>query len=162
VVKKLEPQTRRQFCTRTCHIASMVALGGAAAALQGCGGGGSPTSSSVGFGSSLPVVSGAISGSTVTVAVAGTPLESTGTLALVRTSAGDLLVAHTGVETFTALSAACTHQRCEVSGYEGQTFICPCHGSRFDTSGRVVQGPAPRPLTTFQTQLVDGVLTITT
>jgi len=160
VVKKGEPQTRREFCARSCHVASVMSLGGAAAVLQGCGGGGSPTSASPGL--TLPVVSGGISGSTVAVAIAGTALDSTGALALVRTSAGDLLVARTSADTFMALGATCTHERCEVSGYEGQTFVCPCHGSRFDTSGRVVQGPATRALPSFPTRFGDGVLTIAT
>jgi cytochrome b6-f complex iron-sulfur subunit len=79
----------------------------------------------------------------------------------VRTSGGDILVARTGADTFAALSAGCTHQSCEITGYSGQTFVCPCHGSRFDTSGHVVQGPAPTALRQFQTQFADDVLTVT-
>jgi len=156
---KLDEQTRRQFCARTCRMASLAALGGVAAALEGCGGG-SPTSPG-GVGAALPVVTGEVSGSTITVATAGTALATDGTLALVRTTAGDVLVARTGTDTFVALSANCTHQRCEITGYSGQTFVCPCHGSRFDANGRVVQGPAIASLPLFQTQLAGDVLTIT-
>ncbi len=154
-------ETRRQFCARTCQVASVLALGGAlAATLESCGGGSSPTSPSGGA-SALPTVSGTLSGSTITVTLAGTALATTGTLALVRTSGGDVLVARTGADTFVALSAGCTHQACEITGYSGQTFVCPCHGSRFDTSGRVVNGPAVSPLRQFQTQFASDVLTIT-
>jgi cytochrome b6-f complex iron-sulfur subunit len=155
-------QTRRQFCANTCRVASVAALGGAlAAALESCGGGSSPTSPGGGLASSLPVVNGSISGSTITVTVTGTALATAGALALVRTSAGDVLAARTAADTFVALSAGCTHQNCEITGFAGQIYVCPCHGSQFDTSGRVVQGPAASPLRQFQTQFANDVLTIT-
>jgi Rieske Fe-S protein len=28
----------------------------------------------------------------------------------------------------------------------GQVFLCPCHLSIYDASGKVLDGPAPRPL----------------
>jgi cytochrome b6-f complex iron-sulfur subunit len=155
-------QTRRQFCARTCQAASVAALGAAlAAALESCGGGsGSPTSPSGGA-SALPTVSGTASGSSITVTVTGTALATTGALALVRTSARDVLVTRTGADAFVALSAGCTHQSCEITGYSGQEFVCPCHGSQFDTSGRVVNGPAVASLRQYQTQFANDVLTIT-
>lgn len=45
-----------------------------------------------------------------------------------------------------ALSLVCTHLGCIVRQVEGEGFACPCHGSRFDPFGKVVQGPAPSPL----------------
>lgn len=44
-----------------------------------------------------------------------------------------------------AMSLVCTHLGCIVKGTKNG-FACPCHGSKFDTAGRVVAGPAPRPL----------------
>jgi len=44
-----------------------------------------------------------------------------------------------------ALSLACTHLGCRVAGAPGG-FACPCHGSRFDRRGAVLEGPATRPL----------------
>jgi len=41
------------------------------------------------------------------------------------------------------------------------SYVCPCHGSRFDTSGRVLNGPVSRSLRQYQTQFANGVLTIT-
>ena len=39
----------------------------------------------------------------------------------------------------------CTHLGCVPLGREGkyEGWLCPCHGSVYDTSGRIRQGPAP-------------------
>lgn len=39
----------------------------------------------------------------------------------------------------------CTHLGCVPIGNEGpyHGYFCPCHGSAYDTSGRIRQGPAP-------------------
>lgn len=44
-----------------------------------------------------------------------------------------------------ALSLVCTHLGCTVSVSAG-ALTCPCHGSIFDRQGRVLKGPADRPL----------------
>jgi cytochrome b6-f complex iron-sulfur subunit len=50
-----------------------------------------------------------------------------------------------------ALSAVCTHLGCITRFLSDQNVIaCPCHGSRFDLEGNVVEGPAPRPLPWLQ------------
>jgi ubiquinol-cytochrome c reductase iron-sulfur subunit len=44
------------------------------------------------------------------------------------------------------LQANCTHLGCVPTFVEGSQFggwFCPCHGSDYDTSGRIRRGPAP-------------------
>lgn len=45
-------------------------------------------------------------------------------------------------------SANCTHLGCVPLGNQGDFggWLCPCHGSHFDTSGRIRKGPAPKNL----------------
>ncbi len=45
-----------------------------------------------------------------------------------------------------AVSTVCPHLGCLARREEDHSFICPCHGSRFDPTGKVVSGPAPRGL----------------
>ncbi|WUH89486.1 FAD-dependent oxidoreductase [Streptomyces sp. NBC_00433] len=46
-----------------------------------------------------------------------------------------------------AVSARCSHLGCLVAFNAAETtWECPCHGSRFDVDGAVLQGPAVRPL----------------
>ncbi len=47
-------------------------------------------------------------------------------------------------EKYLVAVAVCTHLGCVPMGggnYEG--WLCPCHGSQFDASGRIRRGPAP-------------------
>ncbi len=63
-------------------------------------------------------------------------------------------------EGFYAISGVCTHLGCVVSKTQ-EGFFCPCHGSRFDPTGKVKAGPAPRPLPWYRVSLApDGQLVV--
>jgi Rieske Fe-S protein len=51
---------------------------------------------------------------------------------------------------FLAFSGKCPHLGCAYKWRKhkvlGQVFLCPCHLSIYDASGKVLDGPAPRPL----------------
>ncbi len=51
---------------------------------------------------------------------------------------------------YKALSAKCTHMGCTVA-FEptGDYFLCECHGSEFNIDGKVLKGPATKPLPVY-------------
>lgn len=57
----------------------------------------------------------------------------------------------------TALYKVCTHLGCLYAwrDQEGK-FICPCHGSEFESDGTYIRGPAPRSLDRFVVQVVSS------
>jgi Rieske Fe-S protein len=61
-----------------------------------------------------------------------------------------------------AISSVCTHLGCLVAVTE-TGFQCPCHGSRYSETGKVVAGPAPRNLAWLEiSQNLDGTLAVDT
>jgi ubiquinol-cytochrome c reductase iron-sulfur subunit len=50
-----------------------------------------------------------------------------------------------GHEQWQVLIGICTHLGCIPIAHQGDYdgFFCPCHGSQYDTSGRIRRGPAP-------------------
>lgn len=56
-------------------------------------------------------------------------------------------------EALIVMVGICTHLGCVPLGQAGDFggWFCPCHGSHYDTSGRIRKGPAPRnlPVPTF-------------
>jgi menaquinol-cytochrome c reductase iron-sulfur subunit len=55
-----------------------------------------------------------------------------------------------------AYGPQCTHLGCAYHWEENKhQFVCPCHNSFFSLDGKLVSGPAPRPLDRYQTK-IDG------
>jgi len=53
-----------------------------------------------------------------------------------------------------AVNPTCTHAGCTVAWEsEQQVFVCPCHDSQFSSDGKVLQGPAEKPLTSYTAKL---------
>jgi menaquinol-cytochrome c reductase iron-sulfur subunit len=53
-----------------------------------------------------------------------------------------------------AYAPGCTHLGCPYHWDQSKNeFICPCHNSVFALDGKVLDGPAPRPLDRFQTKI---------
>lgn len=50
-----------------------------------------------------------------------------------------------------ALSLVCTHLGCTVT-VTPNDLVCPCHGSAYDRQGRVLKGPANRPLPRYRVE----------
>lgn len=64
-------------------------------------------------------------------------------------SLGRIMVTRISNTEITALSELCTHEGCPVDPFMGGRFTCQCHGSVFDSRGRVLVGPANRPLPSY-------------
>jgi Rieske Fe-S protein len=79
-----------------------------------------------------------------------------GSLRLLPDGAPDeVLVLRQDDGSFAVLSSVCTHSGCTVETQPSR-IVCPCHGSTYDRAGRVMVGPAERPLTRYRATLSGG------
>jgi cytochrome b6-f complex iron-sulfur subunit len=64
--------------------------------------------------------------------------------------AGPLILIQESPDKVVALSAKCTHTGCvDDWKLDGKELVCTCHGSRFSFDGKVIKGPAKRPLPSY-------------
>ncbi len=67
-------------------------------------------------------------------------------------NAGDRLV---------VLENICTHMGCQTDWNDsGDSWDCPCHGSRYHPDGSVMLGPAAQPLPRLQYRLENGEIAL--
>lgn len=62
-----------------------------------------------------------------------------------------------------ALGDTCVHAGCSLSGgrLEGDSIICPCHGSQFDLKdGAVINGPATMPEPNYEVRVQNGMIEV--
>lgn len=143
--------TRRHFVAATgCTLAS-------AFGFSSCGGSGSPTAPGPANPGTPPP----------TAAEARIPLMAVGetvatSVTLVGALVTPLAVTRMSGTQVVAVSRICTHQGCTVALPEGgaATLDCPCHGSRFEVNGQIVNGPAARPLGSFPAVIQGGEVVI--
>jgi len=70
------------------------------------------------------------------------------------------IIKHSSSEV-TVFSPICPHLGCHYDWHpEGNEFICPCHGSVYSLTGKVLGGPAPRPLDTLSWKLEKDQLSV--
>ncbi|HVP00691.1 MAG TPA: ubiquinol-cytochrome c reductase iron-sulfur subunit [Bryobacteraceae bacterium] len=66
-------------------------------------------------------------------------------------------------QTAVAYTPQCTHLGCAYHWDEKENnFLCPCHTSTFSIDGKVLTGPAPRPLDRYVTRIEQGKILIGT
>lgn len=144
-----ERENRRSFLKKTVAATQAAGvLGLTTPLLQGCGGSSSPSSSS-----GTPTVTANSSGvATLEFSEFPNLRSNNGTYKVNLKNGSTTTVAYvTRVSTGMAktVSVLCTHQGCTVGGWDGSRYLCPCHGSSYDSSGSVLTGPAVTSLTSF-------------
>ncbi len=147
--------SRKEFLRTAGSVSLFAALG---IGFYGCS---SSTDAIDGQPPQIPADDGAITitsgGNTITIDLTQTSvanLLSQGGWLLI--TAANTLIVNTDGENYRSFTSVCTHQGCSTNWqFSNSLFECTCHGSRFDTSGSVVRGPATGNLAEF-TVTADG------
>jgi Rieske Fe-S protein len=125
---------------RRAFLAGSAAAAAAAALASGCGNGV--------FGPALPAhAAGGVPSGQLTIKVSQFPgLATVDKLVQVDL---ERAVKRNGDGSFLGLSLICTHQGCDAGVTNANIVECPCHGSRFQSDGTVINGPDNSPANTI-------------
>jgi cytochrome b6-f complex iron-sulfur subunit len=83
-------------------------------------------------------------------------LDKSGQLLVEQSAIGPVSVIHNPADpkALIAVNPTCTHQGCLVQWKgERKAFVCPCHNSTFSADGKVLEGPAAKPIATYTAKL---------
>jgi len=86
-------------------------------------------------------------------------LDKTGQLLVEKSPIGPVLVVGTSkaAKKLIAVNPTCSHQGCIIPWNAKESkFVCPCHGAKFAADGKVQEGPAKKPLKTYQAKIEGG------
>jgi Rieske Fe-S protein len=147
-LKILQNRSRRDFLSTCVHsLAGLAIVGTVAPLLDGC---------------SDTAITGVDQGYQATFDV--TALDTDNKALMTSSKGGDgfpIIIARLSATSYVALSAQCTHEACQVDAPLGASIYCSCHGSKFDLSGNVLQGPARSPLYKYATAYDATARTVT-
>jgi cytochrome b6-f complex iron-sulfur subunit len=140
--------SRREFLATCLHsIAGLAIVGSIAPLVTGCG-----SNSITGIDSNFQATYDVSS------------LVSDSTALVTSGNGGDgfpIIIVRQSATSFIALSTQCTHESCQVDPPQGKMIFCSCHGSKFDLSGNVMQGPARTALYKYSTTYDATARTVT-
>ena len=107
-----------------------------------------------------PLAEGAVKMTNALKQVGGNQKVRDGKVLNVLDTKATILLVRVDENTVAANTIVCTHLGYSVGYNKNQKRLdCPCHGSRFDLNGKVLRGPARRPLTHFKATIQgDSVL----
>lgn len=133
---------RRKFIKTCCYSAIGISLGGAL--LQSCG--------TIYYATSTHEAGKLVVARSEFVKVKKNKQASRNFVLLKTANLGfPICLYKTNENSYTASLLKCTHNGCELN-VGGGIYSCPCHGSEFSTTGKVLEGPADRDLQTFKTE----------
>jgi nitrite reductase/ring-hydroxylating ferredoxin subunit len=88
-------------------------------------------------------------------------LKTLGGSAVLKIKDMTILFIRDSETTIRALDPICTHLGCIVAyNSQAKRIDCPCHGSKFDLDGKVVHGPAAKPLKTYEASISEDRILI--